>query len=279
MGLGGELRRGCLAGSNGPDWLVRDDKFASFLGGDGMEGTKALAAEYIFGQPRFAFFQNLADANDWGKSSFKRGFELEIHHVISLTEILAAFGMANDCVGTADREQHAGADFAGISALLFPVQILGADCHIRSLDSIHCSTEINVRRANDDFIAIVVCCQGKKVTKEGESFIRRFVHLPIGSDEFLSHGDPFTIRYEKTELRFCNCSAARVYVRKIVTSKRINRTRLTWLVEARASTVEEIAIDAASEAGYPKAPVEIAGKDRELTACRSARRIDSRWQL
>jgi hypothetical protein len=38
-------------------------------------------------------------------------------------------------------------------------------------------------------------------------------------------------------------------------------------VEARASTVEEIAIVAASEEGYPKAPVEIAGKDRDLIAC------------
>ena len=64
VGLGGDLRRSCLAGSNGPDGLVGDHEFAGFLAGNRVKGPQALAAEYVFRQPRFAFFQNFANANN-----------------------------------------------------------------------------------------------------------------------------------------------------------------------------------------------------------------------
>jgi len=140
------------------------------------------AAEYVFGKPRFTFFQHFAHANDGRESSFQGGFQFEVHHVVGLTEKLPAFGMANDRVGAADGKQHGGADFAGISALLFPVQVLRANRHVRSLDGVYGSAKIYVRWADDDLVAIMVRDQGKKVAKEVVGLSRILVHLPVGSD-------------------------------------------------------------------------------------------------
>jgi hypothetical protein len=197
VGLGGELWRGSFAGSDGPDWFVGDDKFASFFRRDSVEGAQALAAKHVFGQPSFSFFKYFSDANDGREAGFERGFQFEIYDVIGFAEILAAFGMSNDYMGAADGEQHGRADFAGIRAFFFPVQVLRSDCDVRFFDGLDRSAEIDIGRADNDFIAIVICDQGKKIAKEVASLVGRFVHFPVGSDEFLSHGNPFSIRYEK----------------------------------------------------------------------------------
>ena len=50
-------------------------------------------------------------------------------------------------------QQHAGADFAGVGALFFPVHVLGADRDIRALGSLDRAAEVNERRADNDFVA------------------------------------------------------------------------------------------------------------------------------
>ena len=98
-----------------------------------MKGAQALAAQNVFGQIGFAFFQDFADTDDGHESRFQRGFQLEIDGVVGFAEVLAAFGMADDDMSSADIQQHAGANFAGESAFFFPVHVLPADCDIRSL--------------------------------------------------------------------------------------------------------------------------------------------------
>jgi hypothetical protein len=104
--------------------------------------------------------------------------------------------MANDRVCAADFEQHAGGNLARISAFFFPVQVLRSDGHVRSLYGVDRSTKVNVWRADNDFIAIMIRDHGKKVAQEVASLVWRLVHFPVGSDEFLSHEDPFSVWYE-----------------------------------------------------------------------------------
>src|SRR4029077_19587597 len=120
MGLGGELRRRGLAGSDSPHRFVGDDEPRGFFPGYGVESTQALATKDIFSQSSFSFFQHFTNADDGRESSLESSFEFEVHNVIGFTEVLAALRMADDYMGAADGEQHAWANLSGKGAFRFP---------------------------------------------------------------------------------------------------------------------------------------------------------------
>ena len=102
MGVPGQLRSGGFSGADGPDRLVSDDQVSRFLGRNFVERAETLASQNVVGQSGFAFFEDLAHADDGDESAFKSRFELEIDGVIGLAEVLAPLGVADDDVGCAD---------------------------------------------------------------------------------------------------------------------------------------------------------------------------------
>src|ERR1700692_3458628 len=156
------------------------------------------------------------------------------------------------------------------------MHVLHSNSHAGTFCRLNCGMHIGIGRTYHNLIAAASLDQRKKVTKEFESVIRRFVHLPIGGKQLLSHDVAFSIRNGEAGFEWSKSSAARSYSLKVPASKRTNRTFFTWLAAARASTVDESAIAAACGTGYPKAPVEIAGNDNDCRPCSSASRMDSR---
>ena len=173
-----------FAGANGPDRFVGDHHVRGLLGGNLVEGAQALAAQHVVGESGFALFEHFADADDGDESRFERGLEFEIDGVVGLAEILAAFGVSDDDVGDADGDQHAGADFAGVSAFLLPVHVLRADGNVGALRGMDGNIERKISGADYDFVAVVTVDQRQEFAEEVAGFVGRFVHLPVGGDEF-----------------------------------------------------------------------------------------------
>jgi len=48
-----------------------------------------------------------------------------------------------------------------------------------------------VSRADYDLVAVVVLDEREENAEEVASVVRRFMHFPVGGDEFLSHEGPF----------------------------------------------------------------------------------------
>jgi hypothetical protein len=203
VGLAGELGRRRFAGADRPHRLVRDDQPGSFLGRDFVEGAVALAAENIFGEAGFAFLQNFADADDWCQSGFEHGFQAKVDGVIGFGEILAALGMADDGMSAADGQQHGSSNFTRVGTFVCPVNILRADGDRGVPSGIERGMQIDERRANDDFIAVMIGDKGKKGAEEVAGLVGSLVHLPIGGNEFFTgHGFLFMkiLTIENTEV-------------------------------------------------------------------------------
>ena len=95
-------------------------------------------------------------------------------------------------MGNADGEQHGGVDFSRERAFFFPVQILSADSDIRALGCSDGGIEAEIGGADDDFVAVVIFDQREEIAEEVTGLVGRFVHLPVGSDDFFSHERPFS---------------------------------------------------------------------------------------
>ena len=94
-------------------------------------------------------------------------------------------------MGAADIQQHAGADFAGVCALFFPVQILRADGDVRALGGFDRSGKINVRRANNDLIASVAGTRGRKSWKKARVWSGFLYIFQLAAISFLRDMESF----------------------------------------------------------------------------------------
>src|SRR5579862_2793233 len=214
-----------------------------------MEGADALPSQDVICRTSFAFFEHLADAADRRQPGFQRGFQAHVHRVIGFTKILPALGVADDHMGYAKGEQHRRRRLTRVSAFRFPMDILGANRYIRAFHRFQGSRQINVRGANYDLVSVVSGEHRNKLMKEFASLVGRFVHLPVGGDQLISHEEAFSIRSRETVLERTRTSAARVYAFKVEPSNRMKRILLTCFAKARVSMVEEIATSAASATG------------------------------
>jgi hypothetical protein len=59
---------------------------------------------------------------------------------------------------------------------------LRANRNVRPLDGFRRSAEVDIWRADDDLVAIMIRDQGKKVAKEVAGLVGRFIHFPVGGD-------------------------------------------------------------------------------------------------
>src|SRR5262249_62054616 len=123
-------------------------------------------------------------------------------------EVFPRLGVSDDAGGAARRQQHAGADLAGVGTFFFPVNILRADGDTRVLRRRDRNMQVDKGWTHDDFIAIVSGDEGQEVPEEVATLIRGFVHLPIGGDDFFSHEEAFSMLMGEMVPAACSFSAA-----------------------------------------------------------------------
>src|ERR1700756_4940352 len=232
-----------------------------------------MTTQDIVGHAGLALFEYFAHAADRSESRFQRGFQPQVHRVVGLAEVLPPLRVSDDDMIHSPRQQLANRYFTRKGAFFLPMHVLRADRHVRPFRRVQSCGNIQERRADDDLVARVSGHERKEVAEEVARLVRSLVHLPVGSHYFFSHEFAFSIW---NEFVFSSFFAACSNVRRSSESKRIKRHSLTDFADCNASIAAEIAMRAASLTGYPNAPVEIAGKEREVSPCSSARRIDSR---
>jgi len=127
MGFGGHFRRGRLAGSYRPNWLVSDHDGERVFREGSDERAADLALQYLCGLTVFALRQDFTDADDGYDAVFEGGLELLGDNLVSFAEVLPAFGVSDQSVGAADGLQLGDRGFAGIGALLGEVDVLSAN--------------------------------------------------------------------------------------------------------------------------------------------------------
>ena len=95
-GFLGDLRRGRLAGADGPDGLVGHGHPAGVLGLQQHQPLSQLPGEHLFGLPRFALGLGLAHAHDGQQAVVERGVDLLLHVLVGLAEELPPLRVADD---------------------------------------------------------------------------------------------------------------------------------------------------------------------------------------
>ena len=183
----GHLGRGGFAGADGPDGLVGDDDGCGGFGGDAGEGAGDLRLEHLFGFAGFALGENFADADDGNDAVLERGVQLLVDDFVGLGEVLAALGVADERVGSADGDELADGGFAGVGAFFGEVDVLAADGDVRALGGFNHRGQQDGRWEEGDLVAGVAGDERQKCIDKGLGFGRRLVHLPIGGDQSFTH--------------------------------------------------------------------------------------------
>ena len=118
----------------------------------------------------------------------RAAFSFEVHGVVGFTEILAALRVADDHVGAADSHQHAAGDFAGVCALLFPVEVLRADGDVGALAA-SIAAAISIKGGQTTISSRVWPATRGEIVEEGLGLSGCLVHLPVGGHQLFSgHG-------------------------------------------------------------------------------------------
>src|SRR6185312_814005 len=95
--------------------------------------------------------------------------------------------MSYDHMSAARGLQHPGGNCAGISAFFFPEYVLAAHANAAVLNRLdHCGN-VNKRRAEHDLIACMSPAQWQECGNKITRLLRRLIHFPVRSDQFLSH--------------------------------------------------------------------------------------------
>ena len=178
----GLLRARRLAGTDGPDGLVRDDR-ASERGDTGqIEHGIQLAVHHFKSAPGLAFGKLFADAQDRCEARREYRGEFARHQLIGLTEQGATLGMTHDGAGTADVLEHGRGHFAGEGALGLGADVLCAQVDARAGQRAMRLGQVKERRAHPDL--------GRGIRQlvhdgfEQRGVLRaRAVHLPITGDD------------------------------------------------------------------------------------------------
>src|ERR1700756_2637106 len=113
-------------------------------------------------------------------------------------------------MGGANCQQHASADLAGVGAFLFPMNVLSTNRHVGALGCLDRGGQIDEGWANHDLVPLMSRNQGQRIAEEITSLVRCFVHLPIGSNDFLSHRVPSSMLSGDRVPDRCSFSTARV---------------------------------------------------------------------
>jgi hypothetical protein len=101
------LRRGDLAGADGPDGLVGDDNARGHFLAHALECALKLGLHDLERRTRFALREGLADAEDRLQLGLERSHHLLVDECVVLAEVGSPLAVAEDDVGREQRAQHA----------------------------------------------------------------------------------------------------------------------------------------------------------------------------
>ena len=107
---------------------------------------------------------------------------------VAFTKILTAFAVPHYDVGAAGSGDHGSGYFTGERALLFPIEVLGADFDVASLDGVDGSRQGRERRRDDNLAMSGVFHQRLEPAEELDRLGDRFEHLPVTREDGLSQG-------------------------------------------------------------------------------------------
>ena len=147
-GLVGLCVGGRLSRADGPDGLVGDDDLGEIL--HAHEVGRDLFIEHLLGHAEFPFVEALPDADDGGEAGGEGCERALIHGFVGLSEVLAAFAVADDDVLHAVFLEHLRGDLARVGAALGIVHVLRAELDLGAVDGLLDGGDVDGGDAYDD---------------------------------------------------------------------------------------------------------------------------------
>src|ERR1700727_2425237 len=139
------------------------------------------------------------------------------------------------------------------------MHVLRADGDVRARSDRDGRLQVDEGNAYRNIVALVPGDERKEFLKECGGLLGRFVHLPVAGNQFFARHVGFRSP-QISEVCNLRLPAACEKCWRVATSYNTKRTSRTYCVVCSASSALLSATGAASSTGYPKMPVEIAGK-------------------
>ena len=184
--LVGLLRCGGLTGSDRPERLVGDDHMAHLLGGHAGQSGLDLKGDQLHGDAQLPLLQALAHADDGVQAGVDGGVDLFVDGQVGLVPVLAALRVADDDVLDAQILEHSGGHFAGVSAALLKVKVLGADGDAGILKRLDRGGDVDKGNAQNDVAPFGLGHQGLELVGERPGLGCGLVHLPVSGNDGLA---------------------------------------------------------------------------------------------
>jgi hypothetical protein len=108
------LDGGCLASSDGPDWLVGQNDVLP-LGDDSLDGFELLL-DHLGSLIAFTLLESLSEAVDYFEASFEGMFQFLGEFLIIFSKVVSSFGMSDDDPRDVDILELFGGDFSGVGS-------------------------------------------------------------------------------------------------------------------------------------------------------------------
>mmetsp|Transcript_21021 Transcript_21021/g.48024 ORF Transcript_21021/g.48024 Transcript_21021/m.48024 type:complete len:324 (-) Transcript_21021:122-1093(-) len=187
VNLFGLIRRGHLAGADGPDGLVgKDDLLPVRLGERRREGLHLLVQD-VEGGACLARLQLLADAGEGAQAVFDGKLGLVSDRLARLAAILAALAVPQDNPLDAHVREHLARDLAGPGARVLVPEVLRGHRVVAAQLALHLREVDKWRRTDDLHVHL-----GVNLELAGIEFLNELAHalwgtvgLPVAADDEL----------------------------------------------------------------------------------------------
>ena len=168
-------------GADSPDGLVGDDDVLKLFRGNAAESHLDLFADDLHRHAFLALLEILADAEDDLETGVYGGADALRDGLVGLAEVGPSLAVADDDVGNAHRDEHRGGYLARESALVRPVDVLGAYLDVGAGGGLKRDLKIDVGDAGDD-LALRVGYEGYDLLEKGLRLGGGLVHFPVAGD-------------------------------------------------------------------------------------------------
>ena len=180
------LRRGGLAGADGPHRLIGDDALAQLLGGHTGQRGLDLQGDQLHGDAQLPLLQRLAHADDGVQTGLQCGQHLAVYGEVRLAEVLPALGVADDDVLHAQILQHVGGDLTSVGAGLLKEHVLCAHGHPCVLEGLDGGGDVHSGDTHHYVAPLGLGQQSLQLLGEFFRLAGGLVHLPVAGDNGLT---------------------------------------------------------------------------------------------
>lgn len=187
-------RSGILVATNRPDWFVGNNNFVDILGAYFVKAASELAINRCASLAVFALKGGFADAENWSDAVANCGSNFLRDVGFGFVEDIATFGMTNDSVVYETSKLSEG-DFASISAVIAPVEILGRKLELASIDLEGEGLKGNNAWREDDLDFAGRLNASAELVEIQAGFARGEVHFPVTDDVFFARGVHFVFPF------------------------------------------------------------------------------------